>query len=79
VATSLGGPASFVTDAVDGVLVDPVNTAALGHAVEVLLRDPGRREALSAAGRHAVSRYTWARVAEAYGSIHQQVVGGAST
>ncbi|MBW8732037.1 MAG: glycosyltransferase family 4 protein [Terrabacter sp.] len=74
VATSLGGPASFVTDGVDGVVVDPVNTGALAHAVESLLRDPARRAALGAAGQSSARRYTWEAVADAYAALHAQVL-----
>lgn len=42
VATSLCGPSSFVTDGHDGLLVDPVNTGALAHAITTVLGDPGR-------------------------------------
>ncbi len=77
VATNLGGPASFVTDGVDGLLVDPVNTGALARAVESLLRDPERRAALGAAGEASARRYTWRAVADAYATIHAQVVGPA--
>ncbi|MBC9821906.1 glycosyltransferase family 4 protein [Terrabacter sp. MAHUQ-38] len=73
VATSLGGPASFVTDGVDGLLVDPVNTGALADAVESLLRDPQRRAALGAAGRTSARRYTWSVVAEAYEAVYDDV------
>lgn len=74
VATSLGGPASFVTHGVDGLLVDPVNTAALAHAVGSLLRDPAEREALSAAGRVSARRYTWEAVAQAYARVYERVL-----
>ncbi|MFC7594484.1 glycosyltransferase family 4 protein [Terrabacter sp. GCM10028922] len=74
VATSLGGPASFVTDGVDGLVVDPVNTGALAGAVESLLRDPQRRAALGAAGRMSARRYTWSVVADAYEGVYARVV-----
>jgi glycosyltransferase involved in cell wall biosynthesis len=70
VATTLGGPASFVTDGVDGVLVDPVNTAALREAIEALLRDPARRSALGAAGQRSARRFTWGAVARAYEELY---------
>ena len=76
VATALGGPASFVTDDVDGVLVDPVNTAALGRAVETLLRDPERRARLAAAGRESARRYSWPAVAAAYTGLYEGVDTG---
>jgi glycogen synthase len=75
VATSLGGPASFVTDGVDGLVVDPVNTGALAGAVESLLRDPQQRAALGAAGRMSARRYTWSVVADAYEGVYAQVLG----
>jgi len=75
VATSLGGPASFVTDGVDGVLVDPVNTGALAHVVDSLLRDPERRAALGAAGEASARRYSWQVVAQSYAGLHAQVLG----
>lgn len=74
VATSLGGPASFVTDGVDGLVVDPVDTGALAEAVESLLRDPQRRAALGAAGRTSARRYSWSVVAEAYQAVYAQVL-----
>lgn len=79
VATTLGGPASFVTDGVDGVLVDPVNTAALGNAVGDLLRDATRRTALGAAGRESAERFGWEAVAGAYGSLYERATATAAT
>jgi len=74
VATTLGGPASFVTDGVDGVLVDPVNTGVMAHVIESLLRDPARRSALGAAGQASARRYSWQAVAESYAALHAQVL-----
>lgn len=75
IATSLGGPASFVTDGVDGLLVDPVNTGALAHAITSLLDDPARRAALADAGRASARRYTWEGVAQSYARIYDRVLG----
>ncbi|MFM6849313.1 MAG: glycosyltransferase family 4 protein [Terrabacter sp.] len=75
VATTLGGPASFVTDGVDGILVDPVNTGALAQAVGSLLRDPERRAALAGAGEESARRYTWKAVAEEYVDVYDRVSG----
>ena len=76
VATSLGGPSSFVTHEVDGLLVDPVNTAALGHAIEGLLRDPERRAALAAGGTRSVAGFTWAAVARRYEQLYDDALRG---
>ncbi|WP_330476597.1 glycosyltransferase family 4 protein [Terrabacter sp. C0L_2] len=77
VATTLGGPASFVTDQVDGLLVDPVSTAALTHAIESVLRDPHRADELAAGGLASVRGYTWASVAQAYGGLYDRAVQSA--
>lgn len=70
VATTLGGPASFVTDGVDGFLVDPVNTAALAQTVESVLRDPALGTSIGAAGQAAALRYSWRAVAASYDAIY---------
>ncbi|GAB2776959.1 glycosyltransferase family 1 protein [Terrabacter koreensis] len=79
VATTLGGPASFVTDGVDGVLVDPVNTAALGVAIGGLLQDPVRAAALGTAGHEAARRFTWEGVAAAYASLYDRALATGAT
>ncbi|MEW1954961.1 glycosyltransferase family 4 protein [Terrabacter sp. NPDC080008] len=73
VATALGGPASFVTDGVDGLLVDPVNTGALAGAVESVLCDPDLARRLSEAGLVSVRAYTWTRVARDYAAIYASI------
>ena len=74
VATTLGGPASFVTDGVDGVLVDPVNSAALAAAIAGVLEDPARAAALGTAGHEAAKRFTWEGVAVAYASLYERAL-----
>jgi glycosyltransferase involved in cell wall biosynthesis len=54
VATSIGGPAEIITDGVDGTLVQPRDPARLAIAVNRLLRDPQRRQALGRAARKSV-------------------------
>jgi phosphatidylinositol alpha-mannosyltransferase/D-inositol-3-phosphate glycosyltransferase len=74
VATSLGGPASFVTDGVDGLLVDPVNTAALAHAVGSVLGDGHLADELATAGLKTVRRYSWSSVTQAYSELYERAV-----
>ncbi|WP_076261499.1 glycosyltransferase family 4 protein [Intrasporangium flavum] len=74
VATSLGGPATFVTDDVDGLLVDPTDERALAGAVGALLDDPSRAHRLASAGLERVRGYDWSDVAAAYARIHADVV-----
>lgn len=66
VATTAGGPAGLVTDGVDGILVDPMDTAALASSLSRVLGDPGLRDRLAARGRETVTKYTWGATAERY-------------
>ena len=43
---------------------DPLDPAAIAAALERLLSDPGRREALGAAARGRAASFTWARTAD---------------
>lgn len=74
VATSLGGPAGFVTDGVDGVLVDPEDTADLARAIDGVLADPSLASELAANGLESVKGYTWERVADHYETIYRSVL-----
>lgn len=58
-----GGTADAVRDGETGLLVDPLDAAAVAAAVNDLLTDARRAAAMGAAGRRAVERYhTWDRV-----------------
>ncbi|WP_173921758.1 glycosyltransferase family 4 protein [Agromyces sp. Marseille-P2726] len=70
VMTNRGGAPEFVHDGVDGILVDPVDTVALGEAVTRVSVDQRLRSQLVAAGRERVGEFTWARVAEAYEELY---------
>jgi glycosyltransferase involved in cell wall biosynthesis len=70
VATSLGGPSTFVESGVDGLVVDPRDTEALAAALRRVLDDPSLAAALAAAGQRAVGRFTWTRVASDYLAIY---------
>ncbi len=74
VATSLGGPAGFVTEGMDGLLVDPTDERALADAIGALLRDPERARRLASAGLERVRGYDWSDVAAAYAAIHADVL-----
>lgn len=63
VASDLPGFRSVVDDGVTASLVPPGDDAALADAVDQLLRNPRRREAMVAAGREAVTRFDWPWVA----------------
>lgn len=66
VATSLAGPADFMTDGVDGLLVDPTDSDALASAVGSILADDKLWRRLSEGGWSAVQGYTWAQVVTDY-------------
>ena len=51
VATRVGGVPEIVRDGIEGLLVPPDDPAALADALLALLRDPGLRDRMGAAGR----------------------------
>ncbi|HEV2451439.1 MAG TPA: glycosyltransferase family 4 protein [Streptosporangiaceae bacterium] len=61
-----------------GELFETGNPAALASAAELLLDDPRRRAALSAAACEAVRAYDWPVVARDVVQVYQTVVSGAS-
>jgi glycosyltransferase involved in cell wall biosynthesis len=75
VVTNRGGPPEFVRDGVDGVLVDPFDTAEFADRLEGLLRDPARRRALAEAGRSRVEGFGWPSIAASYRQIYSSVTG----
>jgi glycosyltransferase involved in cell wall biosynthesis len=70
VATSLGGPSTFVESGVNGLLVDPRDTEALAAGLRRVVDDPALSASLGAAGQTAVKAYTWTRVARDYATIY---------
>ncbi|WP_404392304.1 glycosyltransferase family 4 protein [Humibacillus xanthopallidus] len=74
VATSLGGPSTFVDSGTNGLVVDPRDTEALASALRRVLDDHALSASLGAAGQVAVRDYTWTRVAEDYTAIYSSAV-----
>jgi glycosyltransferase involved in cell wall biosynthesis len=74
VATAVGGLAEVIEDGRSGVLVPPQNPAALGAALEDLLRDPARREAIGAGGRERVKEFTIERAAERWAALYEELL-----
>ena len=54
VGSRVGGIREQIVDGRSGLLVDPTDVAALGHAVSSLLRDPGFAQAIGHAGRDRI-------------------------
>lgn len=73
VGTVHGGMAEFVRDDVDGVLVDPLDTQALGNAIEDVLSDATRAGRLCAAGLERLACYSWEQVARRYVHLYLDV------
>ncbi|MDV3296061.1 MAG: glycosyltransferase family 4 protein [Brachybacterium paraconglomeratum] len=73
VMTSRGGAKDFVTDGVDGLVVDPEDVEALGVAVASVLANPERSRSLAKAGSQRVRDFTWERIAGDYERIYEQV------
>lgn len=57
VTTGVGGIPELITPGVDGLLVEPGDRQALAQALESLLEDASRREAIASAGRRRVEQH----------------------
>ncbi|UIP59995.1 glycosyltransferase family 4 protein [Agromyces marinus] len=75
VMTDRGGAPGFVTDGVDGLLVDPLEIAALRTAIRRVVDDRELRERMIEAGRSRVREFTWRRVAEDYVARYERMLG----
>ena len=75
VASRVGGIPEVVDDGVTGLLVPPDNPAALADALNLLLRDPGRAEAMGRAGRErAVTEFSWETVAAQTVTLYESLI-----
>jgi starch synthase len=80
VATATGGIPEVVVDGETGILVPPNEdddrfAADLAAAIEAVLSDPARAEAMGRAGRaHAGAGFSWARIAERTWDVYQSVL-----
>lgn len=74
VATSLAGPSEFVTDGVDGILVDPRDPRALAVALSEALA-PDRAASLSEHGFRTVRDFTWVHTADLYEALYAAMLG----
>ncbi|MGC5585129.1 glycosyltransferase family 4 protein [Ornithinimicrobium sp. W1665] len=73
-ATCRGGPAGFVTDGGDGLLIDPEDVTATAHRIDQVLADPALAERLRTEGLSTVSAYTWERVTDLYCWVYRTVL-----
>ena len=74
VASRVGGIPEVVDDGVTGLLVPPDDPAALADAMNLLLRDPGRADAMGRAGRErAVAEFSWDAVAAQTAALYAEL------
>jgi len=73
VSTPTGGIAAMVRHDETGLLVPPLDAAALAGAVLALLRDPDRATRLARRAREACVRYTWPAVRDQWASVYAPV------
>jgi glycosyltransferase involved in cell wall biosynthesis len=72
-----GGLTDVIENDVTGVLVPPRDTAALAAALDRIVTDSARREALGRAGRaSALARFSPEAAAAHYAQIYREAIGG---
>jgi alpha-maltose-1-phosphate synthase len=77
VASRVGGIPEVVEGSVTGLLVPPDDPASLSDALNTLVRDPGRAEAMGKAGRQrAVTEFSWDAVAAQTAELYAELVSG---
>jgi starch synthase len=74
VASRVGGIPEVVEDMTTGLLVPPDDPASLAYAMNALLRDPDRAEAMGRAGRErAVAEFSWEAVAAQTAALYAEL------
>jgi starch synthase len=74
VASRVGGIPEVVDAGVTGLLVPPQDPASLADALNLLLRDPGRADAMGLAGRErAVAEFSWEAVAAQTAGLYSEL------
>jgi len=74
VATAVGGLREVIEDGRSGILVPPQDPPALARALEELLRDPERRQAIAAAARNRLDEFTIERAAERFAALYEELL-----
>src|SRR5262249_61113946 len=74
VASAVGGVPELVLDGQSGFLVPPRNPAALAGALDRLLTDPARADAMGRAGRAYVEKhFTLRRMTEQHDRLYEEL------
>jgi glycosyltransferase involved in cell wall biosynthesis len=74
VATRVGGLPDLIDDGHTGTLVPPRDPAALSAAIDELISDPERREAVAAAARERAKEFSIDRIAERFASLYESLL-----
>jgi alpha-maltose-1-phosphate synthase len=75
VASRVGGIPEVVAEGATGLLVPPDDPAALADAMNALLRNPGRADAMGRAGRlRAVDEFSWDAVAAQTAALYAELL-----
>jgi glycosyltransferase involved in cell wall biosynthesis len=77
IGTRLGGHVDML-DEQTGILVPQGDAGALAAAMEALISDPARREALGRAARERVGNFSAAKVLPRFESVYEAVIANAS-
>jgi glycosyltransferase involved in cell wall biosynthesis len=77
VATRVGGIPDALEDGRSGLLVPPRDPAAMAGAIESLLADPGRRQAMAEAAQQRVADFTIDRVAARFADLYDRLLASA--
>jgi alpha-maltose-1-phosphate synthase len=74
VASRVGGIPEVVSDGETGLLVPPDDPAALADALNALLGDPGRADAMGRAGRQrAIAEFSWPAIAAQTAALYAEL------
>lgn len=71
-ATKRGGPAGFVTDGHDGLLIDPQDLSTIVAGIDRVLGDEELSASMARGGHESVLRFTWKEVADKYERLFKQ-------
>jgi glycogen(starch) synthase len=74
VVTDRGGPPEFVTDEVDGLLVDPFDRTRLAGAILRVLESADLAAGLVAGGRDRLPDFAWTVIAGRYKELYSQAL-----
>jgi glycosyltransferase involved in cell wall biosynthesis len=73
VVSARGGAPEIVRHEHEGLVADPLDTAAYSEAISRLLGDPSLAARLAAAGRQRVEDFSWGRIADQYAQLYREL------